>query len=279
MRLLYVALTRAADRLIVSGVAPKAKKDGSDPRPQNCWHRIVEQAMTAMGAAEIDRGKWGRSLLTGSAAGRRVKWAAKVAQPPIAVPDWATMPAPPEARPPRPLAPSAIVVDDQSAPPPSEAMRAAARRGTLIHQLLDRLVGVDSNTREASALSWLERVGGVTDAGTRQQLAAQVCAILADPAYSDLFGPGSIGEAPLAATLPDGRVIAGTVDRLLVEQDRVSVIDFKTGGVPDDAAHIPPSHRAQMLAYSEALRVIFPGREVRAALLYTSGPVLFELHA
>ena len=47
-----------------------------------------------------------------------------------------------------------------------------------------------------------------------------------------LFGPGSLGEAPLAATLPDGRVIAGTVDRLLVEDDRVSVIDFKTGRVP-----------------------------------------------
>jgi len=40
-RLLYVALTRAADRLIVSGVEPRSKKDGSDPRPANCWHRIV----------------------------------------------------------------------------------------------------------------------------------------------------------------------------------------------------------------------------------------------
>src|SRR5579884_1621150 len=50
MRLLYVALTRAADRLIVSGVMPKAKKDGSDPRPPNCWHRIVEQAMTKIEA-------------------------------------------------------------------------------------------------------------------------------------------------------------------------------------------------------------------------------------
>ena len=45
MRLLYVALTRAADRLIVSGVEPKARKDGADPRPANCWHRIVEQAL------------------------------------------------------------------------------------------------------------------------------------------------------------------------------------------------------------------------------------------
>jgi ATP-dependent helicase/nuclease subunit A len=72
-------------------------------------------------------------------------------------------------------------------------------------------------------------------------------------------------------------VIAGTVDRLLVEEGRVSVIDFKTGKVPAGASAIPASHRAQMAAYSEALAVIFPGRTIRAALLYTVGPKLIEL--
>jgi len=89
--------------------------------------------------------------------------------------------------------------------------------------------------------------------------------------------PRLLGEAPLAATLSDGRVIAGTVDRLLIEEGRVSVIDFKTGRVPASEDHIPASHRLQMDAYVEALRVIFPERHVRAALLYTVGPSLFEL--
>ena len=53
--------------------------------------------------------------------------------------------------------------------------------------------------------------------------------MLSDPRFSALFGEGSLAEAPLAATLPDGTVVAGTVDRLLVEADAVSVIDFKTG--------------------------------------------------
>jgi ATP-dependent helicase/nuclease subunit A len=57
------------------------------------------------------------------------------------------------------------------------------------------------------------------------------------------------------------------------------VIDFKTGRVPATDADIPNGHLVQMQAYADALRVIFPGREVRAALLYTSGPVLFELGA
>jgi ATP-dependent helicase/nuclease subunit A len=104
-----------------------------------------------------------------------------------------------------------------------------------------------------------------------------ICAILADPAYAELFGPDSLGEAPIAAALPDGQVIAGTVDRLLVTPDGISVIDFKTGRVAGSANEVPAYHRAQMEAYVEALRVIFPNRTIRAALLYTAGPQLIEL--
>ena len=100
---------------------------------------------------------------------------------------------------------------------------------------------------------------------------------MSDERFSAWFGFGSRGEAPLAATLPDGRVIAGTIDRLLVEESRVSVIDFKTGKVPASDDQIPTSHRRQMEAYAEALRVIFPGRDISAALLYTTGPILYQL--
>lgn len=274
MRLLYVALTRAADRLIVSGVRPKERKDGADPRPPNCWHRIVEQAMMPIAAPGIGHVMLGYA--SGEAApAKRSK--AKTELPIAVVPDWARRSAPPESRPPRPLAPSAIAVDDEAAPPPSEAMRDAARRGILIHALLERLVAVDPEGRHAAAVRWLERSAGVDDAGVRNELADQVCGVLSDPQFGDLFGPGSLGEAPLAATLPDGRVIAGTADRLLVEEQRVSVIDFKTGRIPATDADIPKSHRVQMAAYADALRVIFPEREVRAALLYTAGPKLIKV--
>jgi len=117
----------------------------------------------------------------------------------------------------------------------------------------------------------------VADAGVRAEIVAQVCGILSDARFTGLFGPGSLAEAPLAATLADGRVIAGTVDRILVEDARVSVIDFKTGRAPATDADIPNAHRAQMSAYAQALQIIFPGREVRASLLYTAGPKLIEV--
>ena len=156
-------------------------------------------------------------------------------------------------------------------------MRAAALRGIWIHQLLERLPAIEPDARPAAADRWLERSAGVSDAEARETIVAQVCGIISDQRFLALFGPNSLGEAPLAATLPDGRVIAGTVDRLLVEDDRVSVIDFKTGRVPSTDADLPVSHRRQMEAYVGALGVIFPGRVICAALLYTAGPKLIEV--
>ncbi|HET7816838.1 MAG TPA: double-strand break repair helicase AddA [Sphingomicrobium sp.] len=274
-RLLYVALTRASERLVVAGLQPRTK-DGV--RPDNCWHVRVERALAALGAQAVEDETWGHALRYRGAVqpGAVRPKPAPLDLPGPIVPDWAKEAAPAEERPPRPLAPSSIAQDREAAPPPSPAQRAAAARGTLIHQLLERLADVAPADRHATALRWLQRSAGV-DANLSTEIAGTVCNILSHPDYAPLFGPGSLAEAPLAATLADGTVVAGSVDRLLVEPARVSVIDFKTGRVPESAAAIPASHQAQMRAYCDALRVIFPGRDVRAALLYTGGPQLFEL--
>jgi ATP-dependent helicase/nuclease subunit A len=277
-RLLYVALTRAADRLIVAGVAPKPKKDGSEARPSNCWHVAVERGMETLNAEEIDHGQWGSGLIyrKSAPAGWRAK-AKKVTLPSLAIPSWAVEAAPAETRPPRPLAPSAIALDDESAPPPSEAMRSAALRGTWIHQLLERLPMVEPRRRALAAETWLKTSAGLADPAARHEIVDQVCGLLEDDRFSALFSENSLAEAPLAATLPDGRVIAGTVDRLLIEDDKIFVIDFKTGRIPKSNSDIPNAHRVQMQAYAEALEVIFPGREISAAILYTAGPKLVEV--
>ena len=275
-RLLYVGLTRAEERLVIAGLQPKVN---GGIRPENSWHLRVERALVSLGGQQSEDANWGEILrYRGSVSAGSVKpKPPSTALPGPQVPAWAKTAAPREARPPQPLAPSALGEDSEAAPPPSEAQRAAAERGTLIHHLLERLAPVRADERHGTALRWLERSAGVSDGAARKEIADTVCSVLSEPRFSALFGEGSLAEAPLAATLPDGRVVAGTVDRLLVETDAVSVIDFKTGRVPDSGDAIPPSHTAQMSAYSEALRVIFPGREVRAVLLYTSGPRLFEL--
>jgi ATP-dependent helicase/nuclease subunit A len=272
-RLLYVGLTRASERLVIAGVEPRGSL------AENSWHKRVERALSAIGAETIDDPEWGRRTVYRGAVPKAAIAARsrRVGQEPPPIPSWASSPAPPEARPPRPLAPSAMAEDREPALPPTAGQREAAERGTLIHQLLERLPDVPAGLRQQAAVRWLERSAGLADAGRRQEIADLACSVLARPEHAALFGAGSLGEAPIAATLADGRVVAGTVDRLLVEDDLVSVVDFKTGRVPSGEGDIPSSHRAQILAYAEALRVIFPGRKVRAALLYTGAPALFEI--
>jgi ATP-dependent helicase/nuclease subunit A len=274
-RLFYVAATRAEERLEIAGsLGPRSKGVPSE----NSWYAAAEAALTALGAAEREEGPRRSFVGHDPQPPVRARPARSVETRTVALPDWAFQPAPKEARPPRPLAPSSVGEDDVADPPPSATMRMAAERGRLIHALFERLPALAPGRRAAAADRWLSAVGQVADASMRSELIATVLAVLDDPAHGDLFGANSLGEAPISAVVPGGYVIAGTVDRLLVEPDRVRVIDFKTGRrVPLGIDEVPVFHLRQMAAYAEALRVIFPGRRIEAALLYTAAPRLFDL--
>ena len=273
-RLLYVALTRAEERLYVGGAL--GVRDRTGPAEAS-WYRAVEGALAGLGAQWTDAPLWGRELRFGSLE-QIAKKSPKAAEREEFCPTWLRQSAPAEERPPRPLAPSSIGEDDVADPPPAPGQRAAALRGRLLHQLFERLPGVPPAERRARALGWLEHGAGVADPAAREGLAEDSCRIIADPRFADLFGADALAEAPIAAVVPGGAVVAGTLDRLLVRSDRVLVADFKTGrNAPERAADIPAAHLRQMAAYRAALRIIFPDRPVEAVLLYTAGPVLHPL--
>ncbi len=172
----------------------------------------------------------------------------------------------------------ALGEDDVAEPPPGPAQRAAARRGRLLHQLFERLPAVPVEDRRVRALHWLEQAAGVADGAEREGLADDACALIADPAFADLFGADALAEAPIAAIVAGDVVVAGIVDRLLVRADRILIADFKTGRkVPETESEIPAAYLRQVAAYRAALRVIFPDRPVAAALVYTAAPVLIPL--
>jgi ATP-dependent helicase/nuclease subunit A len=259
-RLLYVAMTRAAERLIIAGAKPRRLADDS-------WHVRVERALVGLGALK-DHG--GRLVHRGANLGFPVqKPRRSVLISAAPEPAWLHSAALPEPRPPKPLAPSSMGDIEEISPPPNPAQIAGARRGNLLHKLFELLPQTPPESRRFAALAWLERAGIAGQSG-REEIAEAALKVLDDPRFSDLFDPASLPEAPIAATLPDGRVIAGTVDRLLIADDLVKVIDYKTG-------RPSPSHHRQLAVYRDALAIIFPGRRINAALLYTAVPVLVPL--
>jgi ATP-dependent helicase/nuclease subunit A len=276
-RLLYVAMTRAEELLVVTGITKTADRT----LPDNNWHSAVDAVMADMGADWQDAGpRWGRKRVHAVQAKkwpRLPKDKTRQAVAPVTVPPWARKPAPEEARPPRPLAPSALGEDDVASPPQGSDRAVAVERGLLLHALFERLPPVAPEKRHDAAMRWLRVQAPTLDEATRATMVAEVLAVLENPDHAALFGPGSLAEVPLSAVV-DGIVVAGIVDRLLVTADRVTVIDYKTGRhVPGRPADIAPAYLRQMAAYQAALAVIFPGRRVEAALLYTAGPQLIRL--
>ncbi|HET9640205.1 MAG TPA: double-strand break repair helicase AddA [Allosphingosinicella sp.] len=273
-RLLYVASTRAEERLYIGGALGPADRRGP---AASSWWTALDSSLAGLGAEWQDDPHWGRARRFGDpefftkAAPRGA-----IAEGPL--PDWVRRAAPVEARPPRPLAPSALGEDDVADPPPSPAMRVAAQRGRLLHLLFERLPDVPLEERAERAERWLERSAGIEDSELRRGLVEDACRLIADPAHAELFGPGALAEAPIAAVVEGGIVVSGSVDRLLVGPDRILVADFKTGRrAPSAVEEIPVPHLRQMSAYVEALKIIFPGRPIAAKLLYTAAPILFDL--
>jgi ATP-dependent helicase/nuclease subunit A len=268
-RLLYVALTRAGERLILAGLQPTRKISGDS------WHSTVSEAMLARGISPDAHGV----LRHASGASPSTTSGEAVAVPSkVAVPEWARQPAPVEARPPRPLAPSQVAADTDSRPPPTPELAAAAERGRLLHALFERLPATPPDDRRRGAFAWLQQSAGVDDPALRAALVDSALSIIEAPEHAALFSAAALAEAPIAATLPDGTVVAGTVDRLLVTDEWVRVVDFKTGRqVPKSPTAIPPAHVRQMRAYGQALRVIFPHHRIELALLYTEAPLMFSV--
>lgn len=272
-RLLYVAMTRAEELLVVAGTRK------GDELPQNNWHSAVDAVLADMGAEWQDAGpRWGRKRVHAvQGKTRAAKAKARSAAPPVVVPDWARQAAPEEARPPRPLAPSALGEDDVAAVPQGAARAAAVNRGLLLHALFERLPPVAPEQRRSAAWRWLGVQAADLEEADRAMMVDEVLAVLDDPAHAALFGPGSLAEVPLSAVV-DGAVVAGIVDRLLVTDDAVTVIDYKTGRhVPARASDVQPAYLRQMAAYRDALAAIFPSRRIAAALLYTAAPRLIDL--
>ncbi|WP_374528789.1 double-strand break repair helicase AddA [Novosphingobium sp.] len=272
-RLLYVAMTRAEEALYVAGALGAKEKE---PAADSWYARL---------AGLFQPEEWLEDPLWGS----RVEHGQTSADAPPApvvpagelalLPPWLEQPVAAEPRPPRPLAPSALGEDLATDPPyPPGAGAQAARRGVLLHKLLERLPEVAPEERKAAALAWLAKAaGGEFDGAARTAMAMSAVTVLENKAWADLFSPAALAEVPIAATVGD-QVVAGTIDRLLVTAERIRLVDFKTARRPPASMdEVPVAILRQMAAYAAALEAAYPGRVVEAALLYTQVPILLPI--
>eukprot|EP00435_Cladocopium_sp_Y103_P077738 s1_g1477.t1 len=280
-RLLYVAMTRAKDRLYVCGY-----EGVREPSP-DCWYRLIENGL----AADMDEVlAWdGETVRRMEGEQKRAIKPATVApqeQFSASLPAWATQAPAPEPVPPKPLAPSKLVeeADEPSvASPLSKGGADRFKRGRLIHRLLETLPDLAEETRSVAAKRFLANEGLALSGDEQAEIAGAVERVLSVPDFAPLFGPGSRAEVSLVGEIESGGerlFLSGQIDRLLVSETEVLIVDYKTNRPPPSRIEeASPAYIAQMAGYAALLAKLHPDRPIRAALLWTDGPNLMEIPA
>jgi ATP-dependent helicase/nuclease subunit A len=281
-RLLYVAMTRAADRLVVGGCLP----GNMNSVRKHAWYDLIAKGLASSGlqeeTIETPDGpvkRYGRAEDVTVAVG-----AAPAASPAIELPAWLHMPAPQEFAADGTLRPSDAEAENHRGRTGGNApLRARAiQRGTLVHRLLQSLPDLTAERRRDAALTYLARNAGDWTDAEREALAQQVLALIGDDRFAPVFGPGSRAEVSIAGRLEGARseLVSGQIDRLVVNASEVLIVDFKTNHAPPaDAAAAPRSYVRQLALYRAVLGRLYPRRPVRAALLWTETPELMEISA
>lgn len=280
-RLLYVAMTRASDRLYVCGSA------GVSTRVEGTWHDMIEVAMRGLANTETmpfaGDAAWDGELLR-----RRSPQLRDVAVPDqdvdarIAVEgpgEALMMPLPVERAIDRPISPSRLGGAEAPARSPvqSDGDNEALRRGKLVHRLLELLPTVPLGDRKAAAMRLLSRSEPDMAPDAHDSLAQAVVGIIEAPSFAALFAPGSVAEASVAGALGD-TVVAGQIDRLVITEEAILIVDYKTGRMAStNVNETPVAYVRQLAAYRDVLSEIYRDRPISCALLWTDIPYLVEV--
>jgi ATP-dependent helicase/nuclease subunit A len=260
-RLLYVAMTRAAQRLIVAGYQ-------TSKRPPDCWYDLVHSGLAErLREAPAPFRAGGVILRYGEGLCAEDAGETPQARPREALPGWLAERAARDSAAPT-LSPSRFGRA-------GEGDRERVIEGRLAHALLQMLPNLAPERRESAANAYLESRGGALAEAARAALASKVLTAIDAPELSDLFGPGSRGEISLTGLLPrPGRSdlpFNGRLDRLAATGGGLLIVDFKLGGKPDRAEE---AHVVQLALYRAALQPLVQGLPIRAALVYLDGPTL-----
>jgi len=273
-RLLYVAMTRAIERLVVCGV------DNGRKLPDGCWYQLVREALVDTCATEpADDGR-NEVLRFRKTPDKTTSAPTETGETIVAIsaPTWLHQPV--DATPPRsaPVRPSGA-----AAPwlPDAPARRKALLRGSLTHRLLQSLPDIPPAQRKSAMQDYLARAGADLDEAERTTIAEQVLRVLEDPRFAAHYGPGSRAEVPIIGRVQidsESIAVSGTVDRLALTEASVLIADFKTDRpAPRRLDQVPPEYIRQLALYRAVLAQLYPDRPVNAALVWTEAPDLMEL--
>lgn len=269
-RLLYVAMTRAKETLIVCGPLK------SGDVPDQSWYRIVETGFSRL--QDVITAPSGDLIYR--LEDTMPQKAQKIAALPISLPAWAQRKAPEEMQSLESFTPSAQgAANDEPVYSPRDTMSENRfKRGIATHKLLQILPDLSPDRQEAAAQRFISNPVLGFSKEIQDSIVHETMRILRDDIFAPVFGPNSLAEVPVTGELPGGRLINGQIDRLVITDTEILIVDYKTNRPsPGLESEIPSMYRAQLRAYAETLAHIYPGHVIKCALLWTDRPLLMPV--
>ncbi len=272
LRLLYVALTRAEDELYICGHGSRKNVN------RGSWYAILTRQLAMCAEAvpmmlphadNCQADKTGLRIESGNSAEKPqpASISAPIAETPM--PDYFFRPAPKDAAVPDVLIPS--LAEEEEAPLFSlKDDRMALSKGKLAHALLEKLPAVPAGKRKAAGNALSAMLAPDLSKDVRYMLVHNVLDVLEASHIAPYFGPHSRAEVPITGRMGN-RLISGQIDRLLVTEKEVWILDYKTSHrLPEEESAIPKAYLKQMAAYRALLKAMYPEKSVRCALFWTS---------
>ena len=276
-RLLYVAMTRAENRLYIGGYTNSKKPNESS------WYSYVENAFNKL--PDIEQIKFGNEEILRFKNPETAKPDRKQTDKKdhsvedIKEPHWLFSPISEEPFPPRPLTPSRPSSEEEPVLSPLQSSHNSRfLRGNITHKLLQILPDLSSEHRQKAAEKYVSHPAHNLSQKIQDSIVSETLALLNHPDFAPIFGQGSIAEAPVTGFINNKTLVSGQIDRLLITKTEIFIIDYKTNRPPPkNLKDVPNIYRNQMQAYADIIREIYPKHIIRAALIWTDDTRLMEI--
>ena len=261
-RLLYVALTRAEDRLYIAGYTKQKNiKDTS-------WYSLLENNLKS-NVTQIDDDKKIVYKIE-----QEIPCKTKDKEQEIllqATKDYSYLLTPINAEIPmqKILSPSKDYDgEDEVICSPIEDDGNFYKRGTAIHKLLQYISNVDVENRYMTSILFLKKELPDLDDNEYDNITNEVLTLCEK--YSYLFSKNAMSEVPVIGEIDD-KIFSSKIDKLLVNEKEVIIVDYKTNRkTPDNINEVPKVYLSQLDCYKKLLKKIYPDKEIITYLLWTN---------
>ncbi len=259
-RLLYVALTRAEDRLYIAGYTKQKNLD------ENSWYSLMKNNLIS-NIDVADKNKIVYEIpQTNEVKEKEIK---QVEYKENKDYSFLLNPAPIDLPLSKPLTPSHADEDDEEiASSPLDDNGKFYRRGSIIHKLLQYICDVDIKNRKEASLRFLERHLPDFTKTEINKIVDEVLMLCNE--YSYIFSNNSMAEVPIVGEV-DGKIISAKIDRLVITENTVTIVDFKTNRPSAKTINdVPKLYIKQMMLYRSLLQKLYPDKIIETYLLWTN---------